>query len=134
MASTIMTENKNDKEMLLVGTLQYWRNLDVSTVFYAWLKYTARKKFLRQTQDSLLERKQEYLLHTMFLKWNRELYGRNASSDLSVCCLFTRFTWFESKSNSKSTGLMLLYIIHNTNQKVPALRCDLHSKVSQRLE
>ncbi|XP_066924196.1 uncharacterized protein [Clytia hemisphaerica] len=83
MASTIMTENKNDKEMLLVGTLQYWRNLDVSTVFYAWFKYTARKKFLRQTQDSLLERKQEYLLHTMFLKWNRELYGRNASTDLS---------------------------------------------------
>jgi len=71
----------------MIGTIQHWRNYDVSSVFYAWLKYASRKKFLRCTHDSLVERKNEYLLHSIFLRWNRELYGRQASSDILVSYL-----------------------------------------------
>ena len=96
MVSTTLSENRmkqpiqtalsegRSKEILLIGTINHWKHREVSHVFYAWLKYTARKKFLRQSHASLVERKNEYLLHTMFLKWNRELYGKRASTDTLV--------------------------------------------------
>ena len=96
MVSTTLSENRmkqpfqttlsegRSKEILLIGTINHWKHREVSHVFYAWLKYTARKRFLRQSHASLVERKNEYLLHTMFLKWNRELYGKRASTDTLV--------------------------------------------------
>lgn len=85
-ASMISTtsESKN-KEILLIGTIQHWKHLEVSHIFYAWFKYTARKKFLRQTYAELVERKNAYLMHIMFLKWNRELFGKRASEEKLVC-------------------------------------------------
>lgn len=81
------------KEALLIRVIHHWRCLDISAVFYAWFKYSARKKYLKQNYQFLIEKKEEFLLHSTFLKWNRTLYCKQASTEFAVsyCRLTGRF-------------------------------------------
>ena len=73
-----------NKELLLRGTLQHWKALDVSQYFYAWYKYSQNKRYIRDMHDYLIEKKCTYLKHTVFLKWNRKLYCLQASKEFQV--------------------------------------------------
>lgn len=83
-SSNISENTSRDKEAFLIRTIHHWRSLNVSTVFYAWYKYSSRKKFLRQNHDYVVEKKQEFLMHSMFLQWNRSLYCKQASAEFAV--------------------------------------------------
>lgn len=83
IASIASTFQSRVKENFMVETIKHWSHHDISRVFYAWLKYTARKKFHKEVLELHLGKKEMYLSHMIFLKWNRQLYLIQVANE---CC------------------------------------------------
>lgn len=97
MSSYSMTghsiESIRDREMVLTDTILHWRRLPLSLTFRTWMKFTRKRKLLRELLFYLREKKRKEVMACTLKKWRRELFVKFTAREHWVSFLTTENLW-----------------------------------------